>query len=145
MYCPNCGNPMGSDNICYVCKSKNNDNKTSSTDSGSPWWGVLGFISPLVGLILFCVWNKEKPKNAKSSGIGAIIGFIVKPIIIILVWILVFAGIATIGSSIKNEANNTHDLKCNDVCDNGGTYYNDANKCVCSDGSTIDLGKISPY
>lgn len=45
-------------------------------DPGSFWYGVLGFFIPLVGLILFCVWNKEKPKSAKQAGIGALISVI---------------------------------------------------------------------
>ena len=44
-------------------------------DSGSIGWGVLGFFIPLVGLILFLVWKNTKPKCAKVSGIGALIGF----------------------------------------------------------------------
>lgn len=45
-------------------------------DSGSIGWGILGFFIPIVGLILFIVWFNSKPNNAKVSGIGALIGFI---------------------------------------------------------------------
>ena len=44
-------------------------------DSGSFGWAVLGFFIPLVGLILFLVWRKTKPKSAKNAGIGALVGF----------------------------------------------------------------------
>lgn len=44
-------------------------------DSGSIGWAVLGFFIPIVGLILFLVWNKTKPQCAKMAGIGALIGF----------------------------------------------------------------------
>ncbi len=37
-------------------------------------WGVLGFFVPIVGLILFLLWKKNKNKSAKAAGIGAIIG-----------------------------------------------------------------------
>lgn len=42
-------------------------------DSGSVGWGFLGFFIPICGLILFIVWNKSKPKNAKNAGIGALV------------------------------------------------------------------------
>lgn len=45
-------------------------------DSGSIGWGILGFFFPIVGLILFLVWKNTKPKSAKVSGIGALIGFV---------------------------------------------------------------------
>lgn len=53
-----------------------NYKKEEPVDSGSFWYGVLGFFFPLIGLILFCVWRKEKPTSAKQCGIGALIGFI---------------------------------------------------------------------
>ena len=37
-------------------------------------WGVLGFFIPLVGLILFLVWMKDKKRASKAAGIGALIG-----------------------------------------------------------------------
>lgn len=44
-----------------------------SYDSGSIGWGVLGFLFPIVGIILFIVWRNEKPKCAKVSLYGALI------------------------------------------------------------------------
>ena len=35
-------------------------------------WGVISFFIPFVGLILFCMWIKTKPKEAKAAGIGAL-------------------------------------------------------------------------
>ncbi len=49
-------------------------------DTGSFWWAVLGFFFPLIGLILFLVWRKEKPLSAKRAGIGALVGVIVDTI-----------------------------------------------------------------
>ena len=46
-------------------------------DAPSGGFAVLGFFFPLVGLILFLVWNNSSPKKAKSCGKGALIGFIV--------------------------------------------------------------------
>ena len=47
-----------------------------SEDSGSAGWGFLGCCFPLVGLILFLVWKDNKPRSAKSAGIGALIGIV---------------------------------------------------------------------
>ena len=55
---------------------QNISNTANSDDTGSVGWGILGFCIPLVGLILFLVWNSTKPKNAKMAGIGALIGFV---------------------------------------------------------------------
>ena len=43
-------------------------------DTGSIWWGVLGFCIPLVGLVLCIAWRNTKPKSGKKAGIGALIG-----------------------------------------------------------------------
>lgn len=58
-----------------------------SADSGSIGWGFLGCCFPLVGLILFLVWKDNKPKSAKSAGIGAIIGVV----LFIVITALLFA------------------------------------------------------
>ena len=42
-------------------------------DSGSIGWGILGFLFPIVGLILFLIWKDTKPKSAKIAGIGALV------------------------------------------------------------------------
>lgn len=44
---------------------------------GSIGWAILGFLIPLVGFILFLVWNTKRPGDAQKAGIGAIIGFII--------------------------------------------------------------------
>lgn len=73
-YCRNCGAPISDKAVicprCGVAQS----NSDSLTDSGSLGWGVLSFFLPIVGLILFLVWRQEKPKSARVSGIGALIG-----------------------------------------------------------------------
>ena len=46
-------------------------------DSGSFGWAVLGFFIPIVGLVLFLVWRREKPRCAKMAGMGALVSVIV--------------------------------------------------------------------
>lgn len=59
-----------------------------SQDSGSAGWGFLGCCFPLIGLILFLVWKDDKPRSAKSAGIGAIIGVVLLIVIVALLFAL---------------------------------------------------------
>ena len=73
-----------------------NDNK----NKGNFGWAVLGFFFPLVGFILFLVWNNTKKEDAKYAGIGALVGFIVPRLLgTILVLLLVFG----IGNNITSQ------------------------------------------
>ena len=45
----------------------------SPNDPGGFGYGLLGFCIPIVGLILFLVWQDDKPNNAKAAGTGALI------------------------------------------------------------------------
>ena len=75
-FCEHCGAPIGSGN-----NINNNYNNTQMNNQKMPiqegstvGWGLLGFLVPLAGLVLWLVWNKERPKAAKSAGIGALFG-----------------------------------------------------------------------
>lgn len=59
-----------------------------SSDTGSAGWGILGCCLPLIGLILFLVWKEDKPRSAKSAGIGAIIGVVLCVVSILLLFAL---------------------------------------------------------
>lgn len=39
--------------------------------------GILGFIFPIVGIILMFAWLHYKPKTSSSADVGALIGIIV--------------------------------------------------------------------
>lgn len=76
-------------NNTYNGYNSNNGNKntyqrpTSSSsnsgsyDSGSAGWGILGFCFPIVGIILYLVWQSEKPLNAKAALNGALISIVI--------------------------------------------------------------------
>lgn len=75
--CPNCGeNPKTKkkNKIKDQVKEEKKSSSKSSVNSENLFvlWGVISFFVPIVGLILFCVWNKTKPKDAKAAGIGAL-------------------------------------------------------------------------
>lgn len=70
----------------------NNPNYNPVPDNGGIGWGILGCCIPLVGLILFLVWKDQKPRTAKSAGIGALVGVGLA----VVYYILIFAiGIGT--------------------------------------------------
>lgn len=46
-------------------------------DNGGFGWGLLGCCIPIVGLVLFLVWNDTKPRTARAAGIGALVSVII--------------------------------------------------------------------
>ena len=116
MYCEKCGskNEMTS-NFCTNCGNKlnkelSNTNVNNTTvinteeEKNTFGWGVLGFFIPIVGLILFICWKKDRPKASKSAGIGALASIIANLLLTILIVVITFI----IGfSSVKDFINYT--------------------------------------
>lgn len=57
-------------------------------DVPSTGFNVLSFFFPLIGLILYLVWNDKKPRRAKAVGKAALIGFITGIVFNIVVYVL---------------------------------------------------------
>lgn len=101
-YCKYCGNELQNDDVfCSKCGANieaqqynNNDFTTifdkvdNIQDSGHVAWGLLGFLFPVIGLILFLVWKDEKPKTALMAGKGALISVILCVAATVLIFIL---------------------------------------------------------
>ena len=68
-------------------------------DRGGFAWGFLGFFIPLVGFILWLVWRDEKPKTAKSLGIGALVGVIIGFIFVVIYFLIMMF---VLGMAITN-------------------------------------------
>ena len=66
--CTNCGCAVGGANGLYKIANQN--------DAPSAGFAVLGFFIPIVGFILYLVFNDSTPLKAKSAGKGALAGFI---------------------------------------------------------------------
>lgn len=81
MFCSKCGKEINDDAvICIHCGcSVNNRSSVVKNDADAPSTGfaVLGFLIPIVGLILYLVNKDTYPQKAKSAGKGALIGFCV--------------------------------------------------------------------
>ena len=63
-------------------------------DRGGFAWGFLGFFIPIVDFILWLVWRDEKPKTAKSLGIGALVGVIIGFIFVVIYFLIIIIAIA---------------------------------------------------
>lgn len=73
-------------------------------DIYSGGWIALGFFFPLIGLILFLVWQSEMPNRAKACGKGALIGFCVSVGISILAVILAFIMVGIAAATVPYYA-----------------------------------------
>lgn len=107
-YCKNCGTEVSdSDEFCPKCgasqvsASSTTTQSSGSQDTGSFGWAVLGFLFPVVGLILWLVWKNDQPKNAHMAGMGALVSVILVALFFVLIILVVIgAGIAANNSMI---------------------------------------------
>ena len=83
--------------------SHNKSSTNVSKDSSSFTFAILGFFIPIVGLILFLIYEEKKPKRAKSAGKGALIGFITKIVLSIVLVILYVIFAASLFSNISDD------------------------------------------
>lgn len=106
MYCKNCGRTVDdTSSYCNNCGARidNKPNADASEDSLSLGFAIFGFFIPIVGLILFLIYEEKKPKRAKSAVKGALIGFITE---IVLAIILVILSVVFATSLFNNISNN---------------------------------------
>ena len=78
--CPNCGeNPKTTKKNPIKGQVKNKEEKEKNYNTKFTKealcisWSIIGFFIPIIGIILFCIWIKSKPKEAKAAGIGVLI------------------------------------------------------------------------
>jgi uncharacterized membrane protein (DUF485 family) len=103
MYCKNCGRPVDEGSLyCNNCGTKLDSNQNISEDTSSLGFAILGFFIPLVGLILFLIYEGKKPKRAKSASKGALIGFITEIVLSIILVILYVVFAASLFSNLSN-------------------------------------------
>lgn len=111
MYCHQCGKEVGDAKYCPYCGTQLNNqpigdyqpiHQQSSyareDDAPSLGFAFLSFFIPVVGLVLFIVWNKEYPQKAKSC----LKGFIAN---IVLDFIMVCCVAASIGGYASQNRN----------------------------------------
>ncbi len=91
-FCTRCGklikNNSTACNYCgYTIKAHLNTNP-EKVDRGNFGWWLLGFLVPIVGLILWLIWRSDTPLKAKSIGIGALVGALISAIPILIIILL---------------------------------------------------------
>lgn len=91
MYCKYCGKPVpdGAE-YCLSCGKYLNGSDGAKNDSSSFGFALLGFLLPLIGLILYFVYDDKRPKRAKSVGKGALVGVITRIVVSILIAVATF-------------------------------------------------------
>lgn len=104
MFCKNCGNKLEKNEaVCPYCMTPVNDNYITpqpNDDKTNIWLGILGFFIPLVGIILYFVYDKENHKRAMHSIKGAVIGIITKLVITVVYLVLVFTGVFRLSKNV---------------------------------------------
>lgn len=93
MYCKKCG-ILNDDklNFCVNCGNKLKETASEhSTGINRIWYGVLGFIVPILGLIFYVAYKDDNPKISKTSFKGAVLGLalpIISSVIVLLLYVL---------------------------------------------------------
>ncbi len=88
-YCISCGAELNDNaRYCPKCGSSQSDNR--DVGSSGAIWGILGFLFPFVGLILYFAMRNDDPRSARAAGKGTLIGAIFYAAIIIGLQVLVF-------------------------------------------------------
>lgn len=82
VYCPHCG-----------CATEHKAQKQPVKDAPSDGWAFLGFLFPLIGLILYLFWQESYPLRAKSVGKGALVSVIVSVVVFVFAMILTSVGL----------------------------------------------------
>lgn len=106
MYCKNCGRTVDdTSSYCNNCGARidNKPNADASEDSLSLGFAIFGFFIPIVGLILFLIYEEKKPTRAKSAVKGALIGFITEIVLAIILVILYVVFAASLFNNISNN------------------------------------------
>ena len=97
MYCKYCGKVIDDDSkFCTDCGNNVSGEMGDAVDKPSKAFAVLGFFLPLVGLILYAIYERKQPKRAKSAGKGALVGFITKVVISIIITVLYVVFVASV-------------------------------------------------
>ena len=107
MYCSHCGKPIpeGAD-YCLNCGcAVNGGSRPSENDSSSFGFALLGFLFPLIGLVLYFVYDDKRPKRAKSVGKGALVGVITRIVLSILLTVAAFFfSFSVMDAAVSGEA-----------------------------------------
>lgn len=128
-FCSNCGNDLNS-NV------NNNVNNTNNKSSEKVLFCILAFFFPIIGIIVGCIYSKDKKEVSKPVLITSFVSIGVKVISFILFFVLFF------GMVISEIEPNLPSYSCSTLCNSN--YRVVGKNCTCRDGRKYDLdtGKL---
>lgn len=90
MFCSKCGKEIMDEAVvctncgCAVNGSKNMSTAAAGEDIPNVGLNILGFLIPLVGLVMYCVMHGNAPRKANQIGLFSLIGFCINLTLIFL-------------------------------------------------------------
>ena len=154
MRCKHCG--AENDDCCICCMScgrpLGGDKPKSDSDGSSFGYAVIGFVIPLIGLILFLVYENSHPKRSKSAGKGALAGFMLYVIFFVYIALYtdIFSGLSDMmredtsiynRPDVKYEVNYATDDKT--VSTNAGNATDSVTEAPAEATVSITFGKFT--
>lgn len=144
-FCEGCGKEVTGQRICTNCgfdtgyrvSANAQSTVTQTKDKKSHGLNFLGWIFPVVGLIIFLVNRKEKPRQSKSVLKTAIASVVVNTLIVVLSAVLMFSGV--LGSRGTKWEDLKQDYAYSDTFD-----FNDSYDDAVEDYKN-DLGAINDF
>lgn len=96
-YCFHCGAQIEDDAVvCVKCGCQAVAKNAPLSDQPSTGFTILSFFEPLIGLILYIVWRKDSPRKAAGCGVGALVGFLIAHLVLLLGLIIRISYIGTL-------------------------------------------------
>lgn len=146
MYCEKCGSKNSeSSKFCVNCGSELSNFTNSSSNEQSIeieeskfGWGVLGFFFPIIGLVLFLTWKKDRPKSSKAAGIGALISVILN---LVLTIVIVVIGV-TMGIRDVKDSYDYKDINIDNYDDSYEEYENEEDKKTINAGEKFEFSNL---
>ena len=87
-FCSKCGSAVAAGSSASIQQSNSENHRVNNGDAPSGGFAFLGFLFPLVGLILYLVWRESFPLKANSCGKGALVSLIFSAILWFLLLVI---------------------------------------------------------
>ena len=129
MYCTKCGNKLeDNQKYCTSCgyNRDNNINTNNINDEPNIGLNIVGFLWPLVGLIIYLCTKDTTPKRAAKVGKWSLISFIIKTVLSIICFILFLTFIAYMDA--KETATQNYEYYDSDTFEEDNHTFDKTNK-----------------
>jgi len=138
MYCLKCGQIIDPKcTFCANCGYQIGITQNQNDDAPNTGFAVLGFFIPIVGLILYLVFESKQPLKAKSAGKGALIGFISGIVVSIIATILMMVG----SFAFMDKMVSIYDREYS----NSDNIFGDKTEEILEKYLDVNIGKLEKY